>query len=114
MWRSRGCLGPHAIAMRGLPREHRGWREAPRMRRSRRIGIFGRAPSPAYTGLVARHEPSGRQSAGEPPPAKVKMRLHTKGRWMPVEEPRVTTETTEAAERPPTPDDPRPAAFRQI
>jgi hypothetical protein len=42
------------------------------------------------------------------------MRLDATGRWVPVEDPRATTETTEAAERPPTPDDPRPAAFRQI
>jgi hypothetical protein len=42
------------------------------------------------------------------------MRLDAKGRWTPVEEPHETTETTEAAERPPVPDDPRPAAFRQI
>ena len=42
------------------------------------------------------------------------MRLDAKGRFVPVEEPRETFETTEAAERPPTGDDPRPAAFRQI
>jgi hypothetical protein len=36
------------------------------------------------------------------------------GRFVPVEEPRETNETTEAAERPPTPDDPRPAAYRNI
>ena len=35
------------------------------------------------------------------------MRLED-GRFVPVEEPRKLTETTEAAERPPTPDDPRP------
>jgi len=45
---------------------------------------------------------------------KVKMRLDAKGRWVPADPPPETTETTEAAERPPTPDDPRPAAFRQI
>ncbi len=44
---------------------------------------------------------------------KVKMRLEN-GRFVPVEEPRDTTETIEAAERPPTPDDPRPAAYRNI
>ncbi len=63
---------------------------------------------------MARHQPAKNQTAGEPPPARVKMRLDAKGRYVPVEEPRDTTETTEAAERPPTPDDPRPAAFRQI
>jgi hypothetical protein len=36
------------------------------------------------------------------------------GRFVPVEEPRETTPTTEAAERPTTPDDPRPAAFRNL
>ena len=63
---------------------------------------------------MARHEPAAKQSAGEPLPEKVKMRLDAKGRWVAVEPPRETTETIEAAERPPTPDDPRPAAFRQI
>ena len=63
---------------------------------------------------MARHEPAKNQQAGEPLPGKVKMRLDAKGRWVAVEPPRDTTETTEAAERPPTPDDPRPAAFRQI
>jgi hypothetical protein len=42
------------------------------------------------------------------------MRLDAKGRWVPVEEPRETVETTEASERPPTPDDPRPAQFRNV
>ena len=42
------------------------------------------------------------------------MRLDAKGRCVAVRRPRETTETTEAAERPPTPDDPRPAAFRNI
>ena len=63
---------------------------------------------------MARHEPAAKQSAGEPLPGKVKMRLDAKGNWVAVEPPRQTTETIEAAERPPTPDDPRPAAFRQI
>ena len=63
---------------------------------------------------MARHQPAKNQTAGEPPPNKVKMRLDAKGKWVPVEAPRDLTETTEAAERPPTPDDPRPAAFRQI
>jgi len=63
---------------------------------------------------VARHEPAKGQTAGEPPGTKVKMRLDPKGRWVPVEEPRVTVETTEAAERPPMPDDPRSAASRNV
>jgi len=42
------------------------------------------------------------------------MRLDAKGRWVAVEPPRAMTETVEAAERPATPDDPRPPAFRQI
>jgi hypothetical protein len=36
------------------------------------------------------------------------------GRFVPVEEPRETTETTEVAERPGTPDDPRPTAYLNI
>jgi hypothetical protein len=63
---------------------------------------------------MARHEPAGRESAGEPPAARVTMRLDAKGRWQPVLPPRETVETVEAAERPATPDDPRPAAFRNI
>ena len=61
---------------------------------------------------MPRHEPSGRQDAGEPPAAKVKMRLDAKGRWVAVHPPAETTPEMEASERPPTPDDPRPAAFR--
>jgi hypothetical protein len=63
---------------------------------------------------MPRHEPSGRQDAGEPPGAKVTMRLDAKGRWVAVHPPTETTETTEAAERPPTGEDPRPSAFRNI
>jgi len=63
---------------------------------------------------MARHEPAGRQSAGELPPLKLKVQLDAAGRWRAVEPERKLVETTEAAERPPTPDDPRPAAFRQI
>src|SRR4051794_39589530 len=40
-WMPRAARDKRCVA---LPREHRGWIEAPRMRRSRRIGIFGRAP----------------------------------------------------------------------
>lgn len=63
---------------------------------------------------MPRQEPARSQTAGEPPSLKVKVQLDAKGKWRPVEEPVETTETTEAAERPPTPDDPRPAAFRNI
>jgi hypothetical protein len=63
---------------------------------------------------MPRHEPAGRQSAGEPPPKKLKVQLDAAGKWRAVEPERELVETIEAAERPPTPDDPRPAAFRQI
>ena len=62
---------------------------------------------------MARHQPA-KTGTGEPIGEKVTMRLDAKGRFVPVLPERETTETTEAAERPPTPDDPRPAAFRQI
>jgi hypothetical protein len=32
---------------------------------------------------MPRREPAHRQTAGEPPPAKVKMRLDASGRWVP-------------------------------
>jgi hypothetical protein len=63
---------------------------------------------------MPRQQPAPSQTAGEPLAAKVRMRLDDKGRWVPVLRKRVTTPTTEAAERPTTPDDPRPAAFRNI
>jgi hypothetical protein len=63
---------------------------------------------------MPRQEPARSQTAGEPPPLKVKVQLDPEGKWQAVEPPRETTETIEAAERPTTPDDPRPAAFRQI
>jgi hypothetical protein len=63
---------------------------------------------------MPRQEPARSQTAGEPPPLKVKVQLDAQGKWQPVEPPRELTETIEAAERPTTPDDPRPAAFRQI
>lgn len=62
---------------------------------------------------MARHQPA-KTGTGEPLGPKVKMRLDEKGRFVPVHEERETTETTEAAERPPMGDDPRPAAFRNI
>jgi hypothetical protein len=63
---------------------------------------------------MARHERAPREAAGAPPNLKLKVELDPSGKWRPVEEPRELVETTEAAERPPTPDDPRPPAFRQI
>jgi hypothetical protein len=62
---------------------------------------------------MPKREP-GHQHSGEPIGDKVKMRLDANGRWAPVLAKQELTETTEAAERPPTGDDPRPAAFRQI
>ena len=61
---------------------------------------------------MPRHEPSRRQTAGEPPPSKVKMRLDDKGNWVPIVLDIEPVEPAEPAERPPTPDDPRPAAMR--
>jgi hypothetical protein len=63
---------------------------------------------------MPRQEPARSQTAGEPPNLKLKVQLDPEGVWRAVEPPRQMTETIEAAERPPTPDDPRPAAFRQI
>jgi hypothetical protein len=63
---------------------------------------------------MPRQEPARSQTAGEPPPKKLKVQLDAKGEWRAVEPERELIETIEAAERPPTPDDPRPAAFRQI
>jgi hypothetical protein len=61
---------------------------------------------------MPRHEPSRRQSAGEPPPPKVKMRLDEKGKWVPIVLDAETVE--EAGPEKPTlrPDDPRPAGLR--
>jgi len=63
---------------------------------------------------MPRHERAPREAAGEPPKLPLKVQLDASGKYRAVEEPKETVETTEAAERPPTPDDPRPAAFRQI
>jgi hypothetical protein len=63
---------------------------------------------------MPRQEPARNQTAGEPPPLKLKVQLDPAGKWRAVEPERELIETIEAAERPPTPDDPRPAAFRQI
>jgi hypothetical protein len=64
---------------------------------------------------MARHEPLGRDAPGEPPPdGKLVMRRDAKGRLQVVVPPRKLTETTEAAERPPTPEDPRTANQRNV
>ena len=60
---------------------------------------------------MPKREPARHQTAGEPPPSKVVMRLDEEGRWVPVQpEPERSLETEAAAERPPAPDDPRSAA----
>jgi hypothetical protein len=63
---------------------------------------------------MPRHEPLGRDAGGEPPGGKVVMRRDASGKLVPVLQPRKTTETTEAAERPPMPDDPRTANQRNV
>ena len=63
---------------------------------------------------MPRHEPSRQDAPAVGPGGKVRMRLDPDGRWqvdMPVTETRITTE---AAERPPQPDDPRPAHLRNV
>jgi hypothetical protein len=63
---------------------------------------------------MPKREPAARQDAGEPPGAKVMMRLDANGRWVPVIKKRVTNTTTEPAERPPQPDDPRSSLIRNL
>ena len=63
---------------------------------------------------MPRYERAPREAAGEPPKLTLKVQLDASGKYRAVEDPKELTETIEAAERPPTPDDPRPAAFRQI
>jgi hypothetical protein len=63
---------------------------------------------------MPKREPAAHPTAGEPPSGVVRMRLDAKGRWVSAEPKPETVETIEAAERPPTPDDPRGSAFRQI
>ena len=63
---------------------------------------------------MARHEPLGRDAPGAPPDMKVRVRLGKDGRPQIVTPERRTVETTEAAERPPTPDDPRSANMRNV
>jgi hypothetical protein len=62
---------------------------------------------------MPKHEP-GHQASGQPLGNVVRMKRDAKGRFVPAEPKPETVTTTEAAERPPFPEDPRPAAFRQI
>jgi hypothetical protein len=64
---------------------------------------------------MARHERS-RQPIPAPPsgPLRIQARRDANGRVQIVTPKRSLTPTVEAAERPPQPDDPRPAAFRNI
>jgi hypothetical protein len=61
---------------------------------------------------MPRHEPSGHVDAGESLAGKVVMQRGPDGKVRVVLPERSVTETTEAAERPPTPDDPRSGPLR--
>lgn len=61
---------------------------------------------------MPRQQPSQRASSGEPFDGKVVMRRDAEGKLQVVDPGEATSETTEAAERPPTPDDPRSATNR--
>ena len=63
---------------------------------------------------MARHEPLGRAAPGAPPEMKVTVRLGPDGKPRVVVPPKQTVETTEAAEKPPIPDDPRSANMRNV
>jgi hypothetical protein len=65
---------------------------------------------------VPRHEPSQRADPGDllAGRGKVVMRRGPDGRLQIVRPERELTETTEAAERPPTPDDPRSGPQRDV
>jgi hypothetical protein len=62
---------------------------------------------------MPKREP-GHQHSGEPLGNVVKLRRDANGRLVPADLKQETTPTTEAAERPPTGEDPRPAAYRNI
>jgi hypothetical protein len=62
---------------------------------------------------MPRHEPFGRPS-GEVPDGKVVMRRGADGKLQVVLPERTLTETTEAAEKPATPDDPRSGPMRDV
>lgn len=59
---------------------------------------------------MARHEKSRQPLSGEPPSEKMRVRLGPDGKPQIVRPEKKVTSTTEPAERPPTPDDPRPFA----
>jgi hypothetical protein len=63
---------------------------------------------------MPRHEPLGRPAPGAPPDMKVRVRRDASGRLQVVVPERTLNETTEAAERPPTADDPRSANLRNV
>jgi hypothetical protein len=65
---------------------------------------------------MARHERAPREVPAEPfaGPVRVQVRRGPDGRVRIVPPERGLTETTEAAERPPTPDDPRQGPFRNV
>lgn len=63
---------------------------------------------------MPRHEPLGRAAPGAPPDMTVRMRRGPDGKLIPVVPPKETVETTEAAERPPIPDDPRTPNQRNV
>jgi hypothetical protein len=63
---------------------------------------------------MARHQPSQRATSGEPFEGKIVMRRDADGKLQAVEPEGETVTTTESAERPPTPDDPRAASDRNL
>ena len=63
---------------------------------------------------MARHEPLGRAAPGAPPGMKVTVRMGADGKPHVVVPSHETTETVEVAEKPPIPDDPRPAHLRNV
>lgn len=65
---------------------------------------------------MPRHEPSRQPVPAQPlsGPVHLRARRDEDGHVRIVTPERTLTETTEAAERPPQPDDPRPAPFRNI
>jgi hypothetical protein len=63
---------------------------------------------------MARFEPLGHSNTGPQPGGKILMRRGPDGKLHVVLPARELTETTEAAERPPTPDDPRSSSQQNI
>ena len=77
-------------------------------------GVLRPAPRAELIGLHSAACRATSPLAARPPasrrPSKVKMRLDETGNWVPIVLDIDTVETTEPAERPPAPDDPRPPA----